>query len=150
MVSRRAFLLGLSLLLAAAPGGCSDRYGGRQAVRGEVKLVGQPLKEGSISFVPLDGQGTQSGAPVVNGAYTVPRASGLKPGKYLVQLTAGDGKTPHDEEVAGPGGSANIVSFDLIPDDWNVRSTRKVEVKKDEDNTFDFHVPKANVPKRRR
>jgi hypothetical protein len=147
---RRTPLLGLLTLLAAVPAGCADRYGGRQAVRGEVTLQGQPLKEGVIAFVPLDGQGTQSGAPVVNGAYAVPRASGLKPGKYLVQLTAGDGKTPHDEEAAAPGGSANIVSFDLIPEEWNVRSTQKVEVRKDGDNKFDFHVPKANAPRKRR
>jgi hypothetical protein len=80
----------------------------------------------------------------------VPRAAGLKPGRYLVQLTAGDGKTPHDEEAAAPGGSANIVSFDLIPEEWNLRSTQKVEVKADGDNKFDFHVPKANTPKKRR
>lgn len=147
---RRASVLGLLTLLAAAPAGCSDRYGGRQAVRGEVTLQGQPLKEGVIAFEPLDGQDTQSGAPVVNGAYAVPRESGLKPGKYLVKLTSGDGKTPHDEEAGGPGGSANIVSFDLIPDDWNVRSTQKVEVKKDGENKFDFHVPKANTPRKRR
>ena len=149
MLTRRGLLLGPFLLLAAAPAGCSD-YGGRLAVRGAVTLQGQPLKEGSISFVPLDGQGTQSGAPVVNGAYAVPRQSGLKPGKYLVQLTAGDGKTPHDEEAAAPGGSSNIVSFDLIPEDWNVRSTQKVEVKADGENRFDFHVPKANAPRKRR
>jgi hypothetical protein len=147
---RRAALLGLLTVLAAAPAGCSDRYGGRQAVRGAVTLQGQPLKEGVIAFVPLDGQDTQSGAPVVNGSYSVPRESGLKPGKYLVQLTAGDGKTPHDEEAAAPGGSTNIVSLDLIPEDWNVRSKQQVEVRKDGDNQFDFHVPRANAPRKRR
>jgi hypothetical protein len=149
MLPRRALLFGACFLLAAAPAGCSD-YGGRLAVHGEVTLQGQPLKEGVISFVPLDGQDTQSGAPVVNGTYAVPRQSGLKPGKYLVQLTAGDGKTPHDEEAAAPGGSTNIVSFDLIPEEWNVRSTQKVEVKKDGDNQFNFNVPRANTPKKRR
>ncbi|HZY86942.1 MAG TPA: hypothetical protein VFE78_19060 [Gemmataceae bacterium] len=147
---RRALLLGPCFLLAAALAGCSDRYGGRLAVRGEVTLKGEPLKEGSITFVPLDGQDTQSGAPVVNGAYTVPRANGLKPGKYLVQLTSGDGKTPHDEEAAAPGGSTNIVSLDLIPEEWNIRSTQKVEVTKDGDNKFNFNVPRANAPRKRR
>jgi hypothetical protein len=149
MLPRRALLLGTFFLLAAAPAGCSD-YGGRLAVSGEVTLQGEPLKEGVISFIPLDGQGTQSGAPVVNGEYAVPRQSGLKPGKYLVQLTAGDGKTPHEEEAGNPGGSTNIVSFDLIPEEWNVRSTQQVEVKKDGDNKFNFHVPRANAPKKRR
>jgi prepilin-type N-terminal cleavage/methylation domain-containing protein len=82
--------------------------------------------------------------------YSVPRQSGFKPGKYLVQLTAGDGKTPHDEEAGNPGGPANIVSLDLIPEEWNVRSTQKVEVTKDGDNTFDFHVPRTNAPRKRR
>ena len=149
MLLRRAFLLGPCFLLAAALAGCSD-YGGRLAVRGAVTLQGQPLTKGVIAFIPLDGQGTQSGSPVVDGAYSVPRQSGLKPGKYLVHLSAGDGKTPHDDEAGNPGGSTNIVSFDLIPEEWNVRSTQQVEVKKDGDNKFNFHVPRANAPKKRR
>jgi hypothetical protein len=127
--------------------GCADSAGGRMEVAGEVILEKKPLKEGVITFIPLDGQGTQSGAGIANGAYAIPRKQGLKPGKYLVQITAGDGKTPaSDEEAAAPGGSTNIVSVDLIPAEWNTRSNKEVEVKNGK-NKFNFDIPKAVVPK---
>src|SRR5262249_51904441 len=95
MLSRRALLIGPVVpLLAAALAGCSDPYAGKMEVTGAVKLAGQPLKDGSIIFEPLDGQGTQSGAAITNGEYKIPRPNGLKPGKYLVKITAGDAKTP--------------------------------------------------------
>lgn len=147
MRSRGPLLLGV---IAVALAGCSDQYAGRLEVAGRVKLKGEPLKDGSITFIPLDGQGSQSGAPVTNGEYNVPRPSGLKPGRYLVRITAGDGKTPADEEAGNPGGSTNIVSWDLIPDDWNTKSKQQVEVRSGGVNKFDFDIPNVNVPKRRR
>jgi hypothetical protein len=138
------------MAFAVVLSGCSDQYAGRKEVSGAVKLQGQPLKGGSIAFLPLDNQDTQSGAMIVDGEYKVPRKDGLKPGKYLVQITSGDGKTPVNEsEVAGPGGSTNIVSVDLIPAEWNVRPTHQITVKSDGDNRFDFDIPKANVPRGR-
>jgi hypothetical protein len=143
-----AFLI---VCAAAVPvAGCSDPYGGRMEVSGGVTLQGKPLPKGVIRFAPLDNQDTESGAPVVNGEYKIPRQSGLKPGKYLVQITSGDGKTPNDEEAGNPGGSTNIVSIDLIPEDWNIRSTQQVEVKADGANKFDFPIPTINTPKKKR
>jgi hypothetical protein len=140
------------LLVAVHLTGCGDSYGGRLAVRGTVTLDGQLLKDGSIVFVPLDGQGTQSGAMIQNGGYTVPRKSGLKPGKYLIQITSGDGITPataEENEVAAPGGSTNIVSRDRIPAEWNVRSEQKIEVKAEGSNKFDFDIPGGSSAKKR-
>src|SRR5262249_36311825 len=111
------------------------------------------------NFAPLDGQDTQSGAGIVKGQYKVPRQNGLKPGKYLVRLTAGDGQTPanpeirlptNNDEAAGPGGFRNIVSLDLIPEDWNTNSKHQVEVKSSGVNKFDFDIPNVNTPKKRR
>jgi hypothetical protein len=99
--------------------------------------------------MPLDKQDTQSGATIINGEYKIPRKDGLKPGKYLVQLTSGDARTPaggaiKEEDIAGPGGPRNIVSVDMIPEEWNVRSTKQVEVKSDGSNKFDFDIPNMN------
>jgi hypothetical protein len=139
----------LHFVVAAVLAGCSGSSSGRVEVSGGVKLQGQPLRDGAIRFVPLDGQDTVSGAPVVGGKYAIPRRNGLKPGKYLVQLTSGDGPAPANEEAAAPGGSANVVSADRIPEDWNVRSRQQVEVRPDAANRFDFEVPYANMRKRR-
>lgn len=139
-------LLPAGLLLMPA---CGSSHGGRMEISGEVKLEGEPIKDGAITFVPLDNQDTQSGAPITNGSYKIPAASGLKPGKYLVQITSGDGKTPTDEEAGGPGGS-NIVSVDLVPPDWNVNSKQQVEVQSKGPNKFDFAIPKKTVIRKRK
>jgi hypothetical protein len=151
MAFRRTLWLGpVVFALAAASAGCSDPYPGLNEVSGTVTLQGQPLKSGTISFVPLDNQGSQSGTTIENGAYLIPRKAGLKAGKYLVQITSGDGQTPANEETAGaPGGSTNIVSVDLIPEDWNTKSKQQVEVKAGA-NKHDFAIPNANPRARRR
>jgi hypothetical protein len=74
----------------------------------------------------------------------IPRENGLKPGKYLVRVTAGDGITPVntlDPELGpGPTGSTNIVSKDLVPPEWNAKSKQQVTVTKEGPNTFDFDI----------
>jgi hypothetical protein len=159
MFSRRAFVLcSIVSVVSALAGGCSDPYGGRMEVNGDVKLEGRPLKDGSIIFEPLEKQDTHGGAQIVDGTYRVPRERGLKPGKYLVRLTAGDGKTParlgaregkDKQEAAAPGGSTNILSMDLIPDEYNVRSKQQIEIRSDRANRFDFDIPKATIPRKR-
>jgi hypothetical protein len=148
MLSRRTLLLSCASVLTLA--GCSGSRGDRQAVAGGVKLAGEPLGEGRVLFFPLDGQDTQGGAAVVNGEYRIARKHGLKPGQYLVRVTAGDGRTAANGEPGAPGGSANVVSVDLVPEDWNVRSTRQVEVTSKGLNQFDFDIPNVNPQARRR
>jgi hypothetical protein len=152
MAVRRSFIPCVMVFLAAVPlAGCSDPYAGRQEITGAVTLAGQPLKAGTITFFPLEGQGTQSGSGIDNGTYKVPRQNGLKPGKYRIEITAGDGKTPaNNEEAGGPGGSTNIVSVDLVPEDWNTKSKREVTVKPDGSNKIDFDIPNVNPRARRR
>ena len=142
----RAVTIGASGAFAAAATvlGCSDPYEGRQAVYGKVTLEGQPLNNATILFEPVDNLPTTSGSDIVNGEYKIERKSGLKPGKYVVRITAGDGVTPAGEEEAGnPGGSTNILSKDRVPPDWNVNSKQEVTIKADGSNTFDFAIPKA-------
>lgn len=149
MKLRRALFMGFCLaLLAIISPGCSDPYAGQMEITGNVTLEKQPLKDGSITFVPLDKQGTQSGAAITNGAYKVPRTTGLKPGKYQIQITSGDGKTPAAEEAGGPG-SGNIVSVDFVPEDWNVRSKHEVDVKSTGPNKFDFDIPFKNTKQKK-
>jgi hypothetical protein len=149
MVPPRRILLGLAGLVAALAG-CSDPYAGRMEVNGAVTLQGEPLSHATINFIPLDKQDTRSSAAVENGQYHIPRESGLKAGKYLIQITAGDGKTPANEEAGGPGGSTNIISVDQVPDDWNVKSTHEITVNSTGPNKHDFTIPNRNPRAKRR
>ena len=126
--------------------GCSDPYPGRHEVSGMVKLKGQPIKNGAlIEFAPLENQDTGANATITDGAYRIPRQNGLKPGKYLIRVTAGDSKTAvnpvNSNEPPGPGGGANIISKDLVPPDWNRASKQQVTVTNEGPNKFDFDIP---------
>jgi hypothetical protein len=133
----------LVLLLVALPTGCGENYGGRQEVKGTIKLKGQPLDQGQIMFVPMsDDRSTQAGSLIANGSYHIERAQGLVPGKYKVILTSGDGRTPANapDQAPGPTG-ANIISKDRIPPDYNTHSKQEVEVKEKGPNVFDYDIP---------
>jgi hypothetical protein len=122
--------------------GCSDPYAGRFEVSGKVTLPSGPIKEGSLWLDPLEGQDTSGFAQILNGEYKIPRQSGVKAGKYRVRVSAGDGKTPANNEAGGPGGSTNIVSKDLIPPNWGSQSKQEITVTAAGPNTFDFEIKK--------
>jgi hypothetical protein len=131
-------LAGLTVSLAS----CGPSYGGRQEVKGTIKLKGQPLDQGTISFMPISGDGTtKEGALIANGAYLIDRAHGLMPGKYRVSISSGDGRTPANvDQPPGPTG-ANIISKDRIPPEYNANSKQDVEVTDKKPNVFNFDIP---------
>jgi hypothetical protein len=138
----RFFVLTLSFPFVV---GCADKYGGRMEVTGTVKLKNVPVKDGTVSFEPLDGQPTRATAMIAAGDFNIPRASGLVPGRYLVRVSAGDGKTAvnpvNPDQPPGPGGGSNIISKELFPADWNVNSKQEREVTRDGPNRFEFAIP---------
>ena len=140
----------LAILLGIFAFGCGDNAGGRLAVSGTVSLVGAPIKDGSIRFLPQDGQGTENGCGIVDGKFKLDKKDGLRPGKYFVRVTAGDGKTLVDAEAGGPGGSTNIVSIDLIPPEWAENSKQQIEVKLGDKNEFKFEIPNIREVKKKR
>ncbi|VTR99828.1 Uncharacterized protein OS=Pirellula staleyi (strain ATCC 27377 / DSM 6068 / ICPB 4128) GN=Psta_2736 PE=4 SV=1 [Gemmata massiliana] len=144
MFSSRGFVPLFVLIVFST--GCSDPYAGRKEISGAVKFKGQSLKEGTVSFEPLDGQPTRATALLLSaGEFTIPRQTGLMPGRYLLRVSAGDGKTavnPIDaDKPPGPGGGANIISKELIPADWNVKSKQERTVAADGPNRFEIEIP---------
>jgi len=135
--------LGLLGMIASLPG-CGPGYGGRQEIKGTIKLKGQPLDQGQIVFMPITGDGaTKEGSGIVDGQYKIDRMHGLMPGKYRVSITSGDGKTRADappDQAPGPTG-ANIISKDRIPPDYNTNSKQEVDVTEKGPNVFDFDIP---------
>ena len=142
---RLALASGLTAALIVLACGCTDKYAGRFGVEGQVKMKGQPIKSGTVSFEPIDGQDTRATAMIDDGTYTIPRQSGLKPGKYLIRVSAGDGKTavnPVDaDSPPGPGGGSNVISKELVPKDWNLNSKQERTVVEQNPNKIDFDIP---------
>jgi len=129
--------LTLAILLAGCGGGSVD---GRYGLTGKVTLKGQPLAKGTIEFSTGQGSGPLSGGTIENGQYTILAESGLKPGTYTVRISS-------VEEVGGaaapaaPGPeSATQVGKELIPAEFNINSTKTIEVKTS-GNNFDFAIP---------
>jgi hypothetical protein len=136
-------LFGLAAVMCVA--GCGGSDDGRMAVSGTVKFKDAPIKDGAIvKFVPDEQQGTEGLVMTTGGGYTLPRANGLKPGKYTVTVSLGDGKTAvnpvNPDEPPEPGGGTNIVSKELIPPEWNRKSTQHVTVTADGPNEFNFDI----------
>jgi hypothetical protein len=63
--------------------GCGG--GGGATVSGSVTYDGQPVGDGTITFLPADGKGPTVGGPIAGGRYSV---SGVLPGAKVVQITA--------------------------------------------------------------
>jgi hypothetical protein len=136
----------IGLLATSILVGCGPGDDGRRQVTGTIKLHGMPIADGAIIILsPLDDQGTEAQGTVAHGGYTIPKEAGLKPGRYLVRVTAGDGKTavnPVDtDNPPGPTGGTNIISKDMVPAEWNVNSKQEVTVTKEGPNKFDFDIP---------
>lgn len=121
--------------------GCGENFDGRVEVNGTVTLKGKSLTDATVSFSPLEGQNTQAQVMITDGKYRIERQTGLKPGKYLIRVSKGDGKTVYlGDQPPGPT-NTNIVSKELVPDDWNINSKQERTVTKDNPNTFDFSIP---------
>ncbi|MFO0797841.1 MAG: hypothetical protein U0804_10205 [Gemmataceae bacterium] len=135
----------VALVSALLVAGCGSGDG-KEAVSGTITLKSQPFPNGGlVTFEPLENQNTAAPAVVTDGKYDVPRQNGLKPGRYRVWMTAGDGKTavnPVDsDQPPGPGGGANIVSKDVVPAAWGRDSKQEVTVKAGGPNVFNFDIP---------
>jgi len=115
-------LNGVSAIVLLALAGCSDT--GTGTVNGTVTLDGQPLKEGTVRFVPVDGQSQTSSAVVKDGQFTAAVSLGEMKVEFSAPKVTGKRKmydtpdSPVVDDVA-----------ELIPERFNVRSDLKISVK---------------------
>lgn len=135
-LQRQGILLGLCLALSA---GCGPS-GARRDVSGTVTLQGQRLKIGRIQF--FNNQGPAGGALIQDGAFHLAGDQGLEPGHYRVWISA----TEPVPELQKPGESAPPTR-ELIPGEFNSRSSHTIEVTDRGPNEFTFAIPNP-APKR--
>jgi len=136
--ARFPFVAGMFLLASVALlllTGCSSDP--RLAVSGTVRFKGQPLDQGRIEFHPPGGKGTMSGAPIKDGKYDIPRATGLAPETYEVRIFSYDNKGAKvSDDLPGEPGTG---FKERISRKYNLASELKAEVKPG-NTTFDFAV----------
>lgn len=112
----------------------------RKAVAGKVTVDGVPVPNGSISFEPLSAGRVGSGAVISSGKYSISKADGLPPGKYLVRITGDDGANFAVSAGKMPGEEIMPSKKELVPASWNANSKEEIEVKPDGPTTFDFPI----------
>ena len=136
--SLKAFFLVLGL---SAPGCSGGDELPREAVTGAVTLDGQPLADGAISFIPVGGPTGPTvggGSAITNGQFSIDREHGLVPGTYNVSINsrvqAGTNKLP------GLPKSKAESQKDIIPANYNSKTTLTAGVKKGGSNAFTFDL----------
>ena len=112
---------GLAVLAVVIGCGSKDQA----TVSGSVKLNGEPLNSGTITFVPVDGATASAAGLIEGGTYTVE----MPPGEKRVQISAmkvigrrqvyeGDPNSPVVDDVQ-----------EMIPPQYNAASTLTVSAK---------------------
>lgn len=133
---RTLLLAGAALLLSA----CSGDPLGRHAVSGNVKVDGKPLAKGNINFWPVDGQATSGGGEIIDGKFSVPKASGLVNGKYRVAVNAAIPGSAGQPDANALPGDIPPPPKEMIPPEWNSASTQTIEVQPKGPFEFSFEI----------
>ncbi len=121
-------------VLAVALGcGKSDPFG-RQPLKGFVTWEGKPIKVGSITLEPAEGQPAGAKASIRDGAFNIPRTAGPCPGTYNVWLHAYD----HSGERVDIPPPKEILPRKFLTTPPTQVTIKKVEGEQVNDFTFDL------------
>jgi hypothetical protein len=127
------------LCLVAALVGCGRR-GNHAAISGQVTLDGQPLEQGSILFVPIEGtQGVPTGAEIKAGQYRLSSTNGPPVGRNRVEITAVRPTGKMVPDPLGAPGSQRELFVSAVATRFNADSKLTCDVQAG-DNTANFEV----------
>jgi len=134
-------LQGLLLCSAAATlvllSGCSDK---RAEVSGTVQLDGQPVPDGRIDFIPVEGtKGPGTGAPIKDGHYHIAKKDGVVVGKNRVELRTFRKTGEQIQDPNAPQGVLTDERAQAFPPEYSDQSTVVKEIHEGP-NTIDFDV----------
>lgn len=120
----KLFSLALATILTVIVGCGGPTYGD---LGGDVSFDGQPLKEGVIRFVPVDGQGTTAATMIENGKFR----EKIIVGSYKVEISSP--KLPKGvnsaKEMKRGTVDEGAALEELLPEKYNLKTELKVDVK---------------------
>ncbi|HCS55723.1 MAG TPA: hypothetical protein DIW81_29740 [Planctomycetaceae bacterium] len=152
MNSKRIFLqitFSVIFLSSVLPVGCSSKVDPfvetRQEVAGFVTLDGEPLKQGRIRFVPVEGTpGPKTSVKIENGTFLIESRHGPVAGTHRIEFeSTDDGGYARDDETALKHLKENhIKKIDviLVPKKYGASSPLKAVVKENGPNEFEFQL----------
>lgn len=132
-----AFIFSLvSLFLLNGCGGAATDQYGRLPVSGSVALDGQPLKMGTITFVPDPPGPVISEAAISDGKFDIPQEISLPVGKYQVSISCVEEPSGDVEKIMNQA----IVGKELVPEIYNTKTELTCEVVQETENIFHFDL----------
>lgn len=147
-VLTRAALLVVAGFVLPGCGGGGGKTIDRHPVNGQVTLDGAPLDQGAIRFEPFGEvkERTAAGSPITNGAYDIPKAGGLPPGKYTVSITSSEAAAalPSDPAEAMNAAGKMQAKPERIPPRYNQNTELVVEIKSGA-NKHDFPLTSSKA-----
>jgi hypothetical protein len=134
-----ANICAICLMLATCPG-CGKNGPRRAAASGRVTLEGQPIEEGVIQFLPIEGTaGPEAGGVIANGQYDIAQQHGPFVGKARVELRASKKTGRKIQDPTGRSGTLTDEYKEMFPPDCNTNSSLVREIK-DGLNKLDFEI----------
>lgn len=128
----------LSLLLLAM--GCGGSSGPpRVAVSGTITFDGQPLSQGTITFVPA-GEGTAASGEIENGQFSIPDDKGPSPGKCRVEVVSFQETGKKVPGISDDASGMAAETKQIIPEQFNTKSTLEKDVSESGDNVFELSL----------
>ena len=123
--TRRSILPALTAFALLAAAGCGS---GHVPLTGEVSYDGQPIDEGTITFVSPteDDAAGKPSARIEGGKYKFDKDTGPAPGKYKVQITW---LKKSGQKVSTGDGEVRDDKVNVLPAKFNTQTTLKAEVK---------------------
>ncbi|MDR2170362.1 MAG: hypothetical protein LBP59_09490 [Planctomycetaceae bacterium] len=117
--------------------GCSGKTVKTVKVTGKITIDGNPIEQGSIKFMDVNGEGAVGGGSISNGTYVANVPVGKK--KTLVLGTKLAGK---EHLIADVPDSSLVDKFEVItPPEYNSFETTPLEAEiKTETNNLDFNL----------
>jgi len=120
--------------------GCGKKGPRRAAASGHVTLDGQPIEEGVIQFLPIEGTvGPETGGVITKGQYDIPQQRGPVVGKSRIELRASKKTGRKIQDPTGRTGTLTDEYKEMFPPDSNTNSSLVREIK-DDPNTLDFDI----------
>jgi hypothetical protein len=126
-------------LVCLAEVGCGPSGPERASVSGKVTLDGKLIEQGTINFLPAEGNaGPSTGGVITNGRYDIRKVDGPVLGKARIELRAWR-KTGRQIPNPMSAGSMMDEKVEAFPKTFNDESTLLKEVESGH-NTFDFEL----------
>lgn len=96
-------------------------------VSGEVTFDGQPIKDGRIAFIPVDGQGQTGGAAIKDGKF---EAKDVPVAKMKVEINGNRLTGRKIKAYDTPESPVSDEIVELVPARYNINSELTLDVKK--------------------